>query len=176
MGRASSPSFKSIADREERQGLRADGFDVPHTTISVNLFKGGTAGNIVPDTAEFSFEFRYVPGFDPDALIAEIAGFAERELLPRMRAVDAAADCLRARERHPGARATKAIRSFPACGTSLRRSGGEGLLRHGSRVLPEGGVPAMVCGPGSIDQAHKPDEFVTLEQLALCDRFIRLVA
>ena len=132
--------IQSIADREERQGLRAEGFDVPHTTISVNLFKGGTAGNIVPDTAEFSFEFRYVPGFDPDALIAEITGFAERELLPRMRAVDPRSDI-----------AFERVNAIPALDTKetdpiFRRvrdlapdeERGQGLLRHGSLVLPEG--------------------------------------
>ncbi|MBV8427201.1 MAG: acetylornithine deacetylase [Hyphomicrobiales bacterium] len=166
--------IQSIADREESQGLRAEGFDVPHTTISVNLFKGGTAGNIVPDEAEFSFEFRYVPGFDPDALVAEITGFAARELLPRMRAIDARSDI-----------AFERVNAIPALDTKetdpiFRRvfdvapDKRIGKVSYGTEAsfFQEGGVPAMVCGPGSIAQAHKPDEFVALEQLALCDRFV----
>jgi acetylornithine deacetylase len=166
--------IQSIADREERQGLRADGFDVPHTTISVNIFKGGTAGNIVPDAAEFMFEFRYVPGFDPDALVAEITHFAARELVPRMQAVEARSQI-----------EFELVNAIPALDTKetepiFRRvrdlvpGGNVGKVSYGTEAsfFQDCGVPAMVCGPGSIVDAHKPDEFVTLDQLALCDRFI----
>lgn len=166
--------IQSIADREERQGLRAEGFDVPHTTISVNLFKGGTAGNIVPDTAEFSFEFRYVPGFDPDALIAEVTGFAERELLPRMRAVDPRSHIEFERVNAIPALDTKETDPIFRRVRDLAPDKSMGKVSYGTEAsfFQCGGVPAMVCGPGSIVEAHKPDEFVTLEQLALCDRFI----
>jgi acetylornithine deacetylase len=166
--------IQSIADREERQGLRAGGFDVPHTTISVNIFKGGTAGNIVPDAAEFRFEFRYVPGFDPDALIAEVTGFAARELLPRMQAIDARS--------HIEFELVNAIPPLDTKETEqiFRRvrdlASGEtvGKVSYGTEAsfFQNGGVPAMVCGPGSITEAHKPDEYVSLDQLASCDRFI----
>ena len=147
---------------------------MPHTTISVNLFKGGTAGNIVPDTAEFSFEFRYVPGFNPDALIAEIAGFAERELLPRMRAVDPRSDIAFERVNAIPALDTKETDPIFHRVRDLAPEKSVGKVSYGTEAsfFQRGGVPAMVCGPGSIIEAHKPDEFVTLEQLALCDRFI----
>ena len=166
--------IQSIADREQRQGLRAEGFDVPHTTISVNIFKGGTAGNIVPDAAEFRFEFRYVPGFDPEALITEITRFAADELLPRMRDIDPRSDI-----------EFELVNAIPALDTKetdpifsrvrdLAPDKNVGKVSYGTEAsfFQKGGVPAMVCGPGSIVEAHKPDEFVTLDQLALCDRFI----
>ena len=166
--------IQSIADREEREGVRAEGFDVPHTTISANIFKGGTAGNIVPDAAEFMFEFRYVPGFDPDAPVAEITRFATHELLPRMQAVDPrsqieielvnAIPALDTKETEPIFRRVRDL--VPGASVGKVSYGTEASFFQGA------GVPAMVCGPGSIAQAHKPDEFVTLEQLALCDRFI----
>lgn len=166
--------IQAIADREERQGLRAQGFDVPHTTISVNLFKGGTAGNIVPEAAEFSFEFRYVPGFDPEALIAEITGFAERELLARMRAVDPRSAIAFERVNAIPALDTKETDAIFRRVRDLAPDKSVGKVSYGTEAsfFQEGGVPAMVCGPGSIVEAHKPDEFVSLEQLALCDRFI----
>jgi acetylornithine deacetylase len=166
--------IQSIADREEREGVRAEGFDVPHTTISANIFKGGTAGNIVPDAAEFMFEFRYVPGFDPDAPVAEITRFATHELLPRMQAVDPrsqveielvnAIPALDTKETEPIFRRVRDL--VPGASVGKVSYGTEASFFQGA------GVPAMVCGPGSVAQAHKPDEFVTLEQLALCDRFI----
>jgi acetylornithine deacetylase len=166
--------IQSIADRERCEGLRVESFDVPHTTISANLFTGGAAGNIVPASADILFEFRYVPGFDPEALIAEIEGFAERELVPRMQAVDPQSGI-----------AFELVNAIPALDAKetdaifARVRGlvpGEAVekVSYGTEAsfFQNGGVPAMVCGPGSIAQAHKADEFVTLEQLARCDRFI----
>ncbi|SDR61502.1 acetylornithine deacetylase [Rhizobiales bacterium GAS113] len=166
--------IQSLADHERRGGLRAEGFDVPHTTISANVFRGGTAANIVPAAAELMFEFRYVPGFDPEALIAKIRRFAAEELEPAMQAVDAQTGIEIA-----------LVNAIPA----LDAKEGDAIFRRVCDLVPgetvekvsygteasffqNSGVPAMVCGPGSIVQAHKADEYVTLEQLARCDRFI----
>jgi acetylornithine deacetylase len=166
--------IQSIADRERREGLRDEKFDVPHTTISTNLFNGGTGANIVPAAAEFLFDFRYVPGFDPDALIAEIEGFAKGELVPRMQAVDPrsgiefelinAIPPLDAKE-------TDAI-FRRVCGLVPGEAVEKVSYGTEASFFQNCGVPSVVCGPGSIAQAHKADEFVTLEQLARCDRFI----
>ena len=166
--------MQSIGDRQRREGVRAASFDVPYTTISVNLFNGGTAGNIVPAAAGFQFEFRYVPGVDPDALIGEIKGFADQELVPKMRAVDPqsgiefelinAIPALDAKE-------TDAI-FRRVCGLVPGESVEKVSYGTEASFFQNCGVPAMVCGPGSIEQAHKADEFVTLDQLARCDRFI----
>jgi acetylornithine deacetylase len=166
--------IQSIAERERLKGLRIESFDVPHTTISCNLMSGGTAGNIVPAEAQLTFEFRYVPGFDPDALFAEIEGFAKRELEPRMQAVEPKCGI-----------AFELVNAIPA----LDAKETDAIFRRVRELLPgeavekvsygteasffqKGGVPSIVCGPGSITQAHKADEFVALEQLARCDRLI----
>jgi acetylornithine deacetylase len=166
--------IQSIADREQRQGLRVEGFDVPHTTISVNIFNGGTAGNIVPDAAELRFEFRYVPGVDPEALITEITGFAARELLPRMRAIDARSQIEFELTGAIPALDTKETDAIFRRVRDLVPGEAVGKVSYGTEAsfFQNCGVPAMVCGPGSITEAHKPDEFVALDQLASCDRFI----
>jgi acetylornithine deacetylase len=166
--------IQEIAERERREGLRVDSFDVPHTTISANIFNGGTAGNIVPAAADILFEFRYVPGLDPDALFGEIEAYARRELVPRMQAIDPqsgiefelvnAIPALDARE-------TDAIYAR-ICGLVPGEKVEKVSYGTEASFFQAAGVPAMVCGPGSIAQAHKPDEYVTLEQLARCDRFI----
>jgi acetylornithine deacetylase len=165
--------IQSLADREREGGLRVEGFDVPHTTISVNLFSGGIAGNIVPAKAEFQFEFRYVPGFDADALVAKIERLIH-DLEPRMREVDP-----------KSAIVIELVNAIPALDardtdTIFRRvrglTPGEPVekVSYGTEAgfFQNYGVPSIVCGPGSIEQAHKADEFVTLDQLARCDRFI----
>jgi acetylornithine deacetylase len=166
--------IQSIAVRERRAGLRDENFDVPHTTISTNIFSGGTAGNIVPASAEFLFEFRYVPGFDPEALIGELDGFARKELVPRMQAVDPASGI--AFELVNAIPALAAKETDAIFGRVCTLTPGETVekVSYGTEAsfFQNGGVPSMVCGPGSIAQAHKADEFVTLEQLARCDRFI----
>jgi acetylornithine deacetylase len=166
--------IQSISEREQSGGLRDEQFDVPHTTISTNIFNGGTAGNIVPASAEFLFDFRYVPGFDPDALFGEIEDFAKTDLVPRMRAVDPESGI-----------AFELINAIPPLDAketdaifarvcALAPGDAVEKVSYGTEAsfFQDGGVPSMVCGPGSISQAHKADEFVTLEQLARCDRFI----
>jgi acetylornithine deacetylase len=166
--------IQSIGEREQRAGLRVEDFDVPHTTISTNVFTGGTAGNIVPAAAEFLFDFRYVPGVDPDALFAEIEGFAKNELVPRMQAVDPASGI--AFELVNAVPALDAKETDAIFGRVCALTPGEaiGKVSYGTEAsfFQDGGVPSMVCGPGSIAQAHRADEFVTLDQLARCDRFI----
>jgi len=166
--------IQSLADYERRSGLRVEGFDVPHTTISANIFRGGNGANIIPASAEFMFEFRYVPGYDPQALIAKIRRFAAEELEPAMRAVDARTGI-----------EISLVNAIPA----LDAKEGDAIFRRIRDLTPgepvtkvsygteasffqEAGIPAMVCGPGSIAQAHKADEYVALEQLARCDRLI----
>jgi len=165
--------IQSLADHERERGLHVKGFDVPHTTISVNLFSGGIAGNIVPAKAEFQFEFRYVPGFDADALVAKIEHLIS-DLQSCMRLVDPASGM-----------AIEMVNAIPP----LDANEADTIFRRVRALIPdepiekvsygtEAGffqnysVPSIVCGPGSIEQAHKADEFVTLDQIARCDRFI----
>jgi len=165
--------IQDISDRERTSGLRVPGFDVPFTTISTNLMSGGNGPNIVPALAEFAFDYRYVPGFDPDTIIGELRALAA-ELEARMKAVD------------PGSGiAFIPVNHIPA----LNAQPQDDIYRMVHGLLPDQavdkvaygteasfferyGVPSVVCGPGSIVQAHKADEYVTLDQLAACDRLI----
>jgi len=82
--------IRHMAERMRDCETRDNGFDVPFTTLQTGVIKGGTAANIVPRDCEVHFEFRYLPGVDPEALEREIKFYAERVLLPEMRAVDPA--------------------------------------------------------------------------------------
>ncbi|HEY0421307.1 MAG TPA: acetylornithine deacetylase [Acetobacteraceae bacterium] len=165
--------IRAIAARERVNGMRAEGFDVPFTTVSANMVSGGSASNIVPALAEFVFEYRYVPGFDPDSIIAELRALAA-ELLPEMQAVEpatgigfeeiAAIPALEPSEDAPVFRLARSLLPDPA--VEKVAYGTEASFFQGY------GVPSIVVGPGSIAQAHKPDEYVELSQLAACDRFI----
>ena len=163
-----------IGRREQQTGLRDNGFDVPFTTISTNLFSGGNGPNIVPAEAEFLFDFRYVPGVDPDAFFAEIESFARRELEPAMMAVDPGTGIDFITVNQIPALSAKETDAIFRLALALAPDKVVEKVAYGTEAsfFEAYGVPSVVIGPGSIDQAHKADEFVSLDQLALCDRFV----
>ncbi len=150
-------------------------YDVPVSTGHVGTISGGTALNIVPDHCEFAFEFRTLPSEDADALVAEVKRFAFDVLEPEMKA----------RASETGI-AFEWISSFPGLDTSVD----DDVTRLAKRLAgrndhskvaygTEGGlfqtmaaIPTIVIGPGSIGQAHKPDEFVAISELDRCEAFI----
>ncbi len=153
-------------------------FEVPYTTLHVGTIEGGTVLNIVPDHCTFKFEIRNLSSDEPDELIEQlnhtaqgIAGkykdqFADTgiaiEVYNQYPALDIAAN-------------TNAVRYVK----SLSQQTQHGKIAFGT----EGGlfqkrldIPSVVCGPGSMDQGHKPDEFIDQQQLAQCDdMLIRLL-
>ncbi|WP_299620715.1 acetylornithine deacetylase [Pelagibius sp.] len=163
-----------MAEEKAQEGPFDSDYDVPYTTIHTGVIHGGTQLNIVPGHCRFEFEFRHLPEDSPQALLAAVKRYAAEELAPAMQAVD------------PGSGfAWEEVSSFPGLNLApdaevvdlaKALSGGNatGKVAFGTEagLFDAGGIPAVVCGPGSIDQAHKPDEFVTLEQIALCERFM----
>jgi acetylornithine deacetylase len=166
--------LRRIGRRIASDGPFDPAFDVPFTTVHTGVIGGGTALNIVPKHCSFDFEIRHVPRDDPEAIVAEARRFAEETLQPEMRAVDPSAGF-----------GWEEIASIPGLDTpedadivSLAKalSGGNavGKVAFGSEagLYQRSGIETVICGPGSIAQAHKPDEFIALEQMALCERFL----
>ncbi|WP_462402546.1 acetylornithine deacetylase [Pseudomonas sp. Marseille-QA0332] len=155
-----------------------DRFDPPFSTIQTGVIKGGTALNIVPAECEFDFEVRALPGFDAQQIATSLERYATQALLPRMRAVDPDTDIrLRPLSAYPGlatSRDSEAARLL----ASICESAEFGTVAFGTEggLFDQAGIATVVCGPGSMDQGHKPDEFVTLEQLDRCDRMLRRLA
>lgn len=151
-------------------------FDVPHTTAHTGVVQGGTALNIVPKECWFDFEFRYLPGQDPDALVSEVRRYAETALLPEMRRVQP--DTGFSWEEisgFPGLSIDEDTEVALLAKSAAGDNAAAGKVAFGTEagLFQAAGIPTIVCGPGSIDQAHKPDEFVSLEQVALCEDFLR---
>jgi acetylornithine deacetylase len=146
-------------------------FDPPFSTVQTGVIKGGRALNIVPSECEFDFEVRALPGFDAQTVSDKLQTYAETELLPKMRAVQRDTDIrLQALSAYP-ALATKADSEAAQLLALLTDAAEFGTVAFGTEggLFEQAGIPTVVCGPGSMDQGHKPDEFVTLEQLARCD-------
>ncbi len=160
--------------------LRSDGpfdpaFDPPFGTVHTGVIAGGTALNIVPADCSFDFEVRTLPGQTAAEVVAEVEDYAAAKLLPDMRAVAPASQI-----------AFEELSGFPGLDTpdradvtelakSLSGSNRTQKVSFGTEagLFHEAGIPAVVCGPGSIAQAHKPDEHVALDQVARCEAFVR---
>lgn len=174
MGARLISKLRDMAEAFEHSERRYDGFDVPFSTASVGQFHGGIADNVVPREAEFRYEFRDLPTADARAMQQELVEHA-RSLEAGMQRVapdagfrfeticevpsflgSATDDVTRLAQRLAGANGTTQV----AFGTE-------------AGIFKQAGIPTVVCGPGSIEQAHQPDEYVTLEQLARCEAFMR---
>jgi acetylornithine deacetylase len=166
--------LKAMARRKREFGPFDPDYAPPYTTIHTGVIRGGTALNIVPKECSFDFEFRLLPGDDPETGIAELRAFAEDELLPEMRAVRLdTAIAFEELSAFPGL-ATAADAEITRLVASLTGANGTGKVAFGTEggLFQQAGIETVVCGPGSIEQAHKPDEFVDLDQIAQCEKFI----
>jgi len=145
----------------------------PHTTLTVGLIEGGTAPNILARTCRFIWDIRPAPHDDPEALLAEFeACAAEVEAAMRERF----AECAIVTERLSyapalGARPDGAARSLVAALTGANASEAAAYVAEAGQ-FQAAGFDAILCGPGSIAQAHQPDEYIELSQVAACVRFV----
>lgn len=175
-----------IADLYRFAGEMAEGkagptdprFDPPSSTLSVGTIHGGTARNILAKECAFHWEFRGLPGLPQDIALRRLERHAEEVVLPRMRrhAPEASVETLVEVEvpglsaEHGSAAETLALK--------LTRSNRTIAVPYATEAgrFQNAGVPTIVCGPGAIDQAHQPDEFIETGEMARCIAFMRSLA
>ncbi len=163
-----------LADERGTQIDDRGRFDPPYDTIHVGKFQGGIARNTLADRCDLSWEVRTLPGSDPEAVPARFAALSQ-DVLARMRktAPSAAIETVMSSDvpglaPDPGSEAeTLAMRLAGRNSTIAVAYATE--AGHFQRA----GLPTVVCGPGSIDQAHQPDEYITLEQFSAGEAFMR---
>jgi acetylornithine deacetylase len=164
--------------RSRAPDAAASEFEPPYSTINVGQISGGTAVNIVASECRFRWEVRPVPADDPQRLRERLDAFATGELLPRLRATAPEASietqslfALPALAREPRASAEELV---------LQASGGKRAravaFASEAGIFQKAGIPTVICGPGSIEQAHKPDEFIELSQISDCLGFLGRLA
>ncbi|MFE3838087.1 acetylornithine deacetylase [Pseudogemmobacter sonorensis] len=170
--------IRGVQARLAKEGPFDGDYDVPYTTVHAGRMQGGVQVNIVPNSATIDFEIRSLAGTDVEALLAELRAGAEAILAPLRGPFPEAAIAVERLWDYPGlgtapdAPIVRFMRALTgANGTIKVAFGTEGGL-FDQRL----GIPTVVCGPGSMAQGHKPDEFVTAEQFALCQAMLaRLV-
>lgn len=164
-----------LAEEMRERGDASGRFSPPYTTINVGTIKGGTALNIIPKSCSFLWEYRSLPDADPSEIITRFKAHAEENVLPRMRAV------------FPGAKIETVTRAQSPGLAALDGDPGETLVMKLAQcnsaeavsynteagLFQLADIPTVVCGPGDIAQAHKPDEFVELSQISECETFMK---
>lgn len=167
-----------LAEDLREKGDATGRFKPPYTTVNVGPIQGGVQLNIVPRSCTFQWEFRALPDEDADALFGRFETFAEEEVLPKMRAVSPEANIETVkRVRVPGLKATEGSPGETLV-LHLARANRSEAVSYGTEagLFQLADLPTVICGPGSIDQAHKPNEFVSLAQVEECDRFMHRLA
>ncbi len=166
-----------MADDFAARGPRYAGFEVPWTTAAVGVIEGGIADNVVPEDCRFHYEFRALPGTDVAALQRRVEDHAA-SLVPAMQAVDAATgirfETLCAVPPFQAALDDPAVRLAQQLAGTDRTT----LVGFGTEagLFQSAGIASVVCGPGSITQAHQADEYVSLAQLAQAEAFLQALA
>lgn len=148
----------------------ASRFDPPWTTIQVGRIAGGVAHNVIPGQCAVDWEMRPVQASDADFVKSDIAAYVDQVLRPAMRAISPDADIV-----------TRTIGEVdglqPVDESEARRIVAELTGANSAELVAFGteaglfqkfGISTVVCGPGSIAQAHKPDEYVSIDQLQAC--------
>ena len=166
--------IRAVQARVAAEGPFDGDYDVAYTTIHAGKMQGGVQVNIVPNHATVDFEIRSLAGVDVEGLIAELRRGAEGIVAPLRGDFPEAAISVERLWDYPGlgtatdAEVVRFVQSLTgANGTIKVAFGTEGGL-FDARL----GIPTVICGPGSMAQGHKPDEFVTLEQLARCEAML----
>lgn len=169
--------IRDIGVRLAASEVRDYGFNVPYSTLSTGVIRGGIAANVIPKSCDVHFDMRTLPSTSADALYAEIVEYARR-LEREMKATDPDAGIELLWESSTEGLAAHEDDAIVRLARRLSRNDTTGKVSYGTEagLFQRIGIPTVICGPGDIAQAHAPDEFVALDQLAQCERFMRGLA
>jgi acetylornithine deacetylase len=167
-----------LREEGDRKAIPGLDFDPPWTTVNLGSIHGGTAMNIIARECRLAWEFRPLPGVDAPAIYARAERFIAQTLLPALRAE--APEGIVVTEQVAVVPALRPEKNGPAEALALQLTGLNTAITAAfgseSGHFQDIGISAVMCGPGDIAQAHKPDEFISVDQLAQCERFLLKLA
>ncbi len=169
--------IRDIADEFKRQGPFDSHYDVSFSTLTTNLMKGGNAYNTIPAFCEFIFELRNLPETHPDDVFARIKHYIHTDLQPQMQMEHAAASVLLDQIATVPSFHADPNATFTAFTNKLTDNQNIHKVSYATEagLFQQANIPTLVCGPGSIEQAHRANEFVSLAQLQQCEQFLRKI-
>jgi len=170
--------IRSIADEFSSKEERPFGYAIPFTTINTGTIRGGLSTNTVAKECEFSFDLRYLPTIDPEKIYKRIKNFADESLLPEMRKVSDQASISIDSVAEIPAFSIEENTEIVKLAKKLNRKKfrmEEGYVAFGTEasLFQASGIPTVLIGPGSIEQAHRPNEHISMGQIAECEMFMQ---
>ncbi|KTD01834.1 acetylornithine deacetylase [Fluoribacter gormanii] len=166
--------LRNMAHQFKLQGHHDASYDVPYTTISTNLIQGGIAYNTIPSLCEFVFEIRNLVSDNPEQLHQKILDYLDAQLLPALHKEQLNTNVILERLAKAPGLDTPLSEPIVRAAQSICQNEKQLKVAYATEagLFQQAEIPTIVCGPGSIEQAHRANEFVTLEQLDRCDQFI----
>ena len=150
-------------------------YEIPYSTLHTGLIKGGTILNIVPNLCQFEFEIRHLAEDDPLEIIQRIKQYTEELLIKEMHNISSITNIeINEKINYPGLNISESISPVKQVKELLGKSSHKKVVfgTEGGLFKRELNLPTIICGPGSIDQAHKPDEFISIQQIEKGGTFI----
>ena len=150
-------------------------YEIPYSTLHTGLIKGGTILNIVPNLCQFEFEIRHLAEDDPLEIIQRIKQYTEELLIKEMHNISPKTNIeINEKINYPGLNISESISPVKQVKELLGNSSHKKVIfgTEGGLFKRELNLPTIICGPGSIDQAHKPDEFISIQQIEKGGTFI----
>ena len=166
--------IRLIQDEIKKQFAHDDEYEVPHTTLHVGKIEGGVALNIVPNSASFLFEIRNLPEDDPNVILTKIRKSAESILAKYLKDFPTAKIQIEVTNQYPSLTTSKnsdvvnLLKSLTGNNSTFKVSFGT----EGGLFSSELKIPTAICGPGSMSQGHKPDEYVSIDQVNRCEEIL----
>ncbi len=166
--------LEELARDKALNGPFEEGSEIPHSTVHTGTIQGGTALNIVPNHCSFLFEIRNIAADDPRQMLDRFKAYTEELVLEMRRKSPETGIDIDITTEYPGLKTTDDIEAIDFV-RSLTHSGEDGSVNFGTEgglFSSELGISTVVCGPGSMEQGHKPDEFIRISQLEQCEAFM----
>jgi acetylornithine deacetylase len=164
-----------LAEEMRKIGDPSGRFDPPYTSVQASVIEGGTALNILARHCSFLWEFRYLPGTSRDDIYERFVAHTQQNVLPRLRRIAPETDIVTTVRSHvPALVAADGCPAETLAKQLTGRNHAEAVA-YGTEagLFQEADIPSVICGPGNIQQAHKPNEFIELSQVDACVAFIR---
>ena len=167
--------IRKLAHEKAQNGPFDKDYEVPYTTLHTGVVGGGTALNIVPNLCQFDFEIRHLYEEDPQHLIDQIKSFARDHLEKEMHLIDSDTGFdFETLATYPGLLTDPGIEFVRYVKQLLDNNAHSKVIfgSEGGLFQKRLGIPTLVCGPGNIDQAHKANEYISLDQLQKGGNFL----
>ena len=167
--------IEEINKEKSIKGPFDNDYEIPYSTLHTGLIKGGTILNIVPKLCQFEFEIRHLAEDDPLEIIQRIKQYTEELLIKEMHNISSTTNIeINEKINYPGLNISESISPVKQVKELLGKSSHKKVVfgTEGGLFKRELNLPTIICGPGSIDQAHKPDEFISIKQIEKGGTFI----